>query len=100
MYKVGVKPTYGSGGRFLRDALDLETAMSWAEQFATDEDSTLANRTASWRRRAEKPSEQQRDFAERLGLEFPENITKRDLSDMISIHVASRSLDRAIKART
>lgn len=99
MYKVGVRPTYGTGGRFLREALDLETAMSWAEQFARDEDSTLANRTASWRRKAEKPSEQQRDFAERLGLSFPENVTKRDLSDMISVHVASSRLDKAIKAR-
>lgn len=98
-YKVGVRPTYGNGGRFLRDGLDLETAMSWAEQFAGEEDKTLANRSASWRRKAEKPSEQQRDFAERLGLEFPENVTKRDLSDMISIHVASSRLDRAVKAR-
>lgn len=99
LYKVGVKPNYGSGGRFMRDALDLETSMSWAEQFARDEDASIASRSSSWRRRNEKPSEQQRDFAERLGLEFPENVTKRDLSDMISIHVASRSLDRAIKAR-
>lgn len=99
MYKVGCRPTYGNGGQFLRDALDLETAMSWAEQFAIDEDKTLANRTASWRRKAEKPSEEQRDFADRLGLEFPENITKRDLSDMISIQIASSRLDRAIKAK-
>lgn len=98
-YKVGCRPTYGNGGKFLREALDLETAMSWAEQFAVEEDRTLANRSASWRRRAEKPSVEQKDFAERLGLEFPKNVTKRDLSDMISIHVASARLDRAIKAK-
>jgi superfamily II DNA or RNA helicase len=98
-YKVGVRPSYGNGGKFLREGLDLETAMSWAEQFAVEEDKTLANRSASWRRKAEKPSEQQKDFAERLGLEFPENITKRDLSDIISIHVASSRLDRAIKTK-
>lgn len=98
-YKVGVRPTRGSGGRFMRDALDLDTAMSWAEQFAMDEDKTLANRGASWRRKSEKPTDQQRDFAERLGLEFPENISRRDLSDMISIRIASNMLDHAIKSR-
>lgn len=98
-YKVGIRPTYGNGGQFIREALDLETAMSWAEQFAVQEDKTLANRSASWRRKNEKPSDQQRDYAERLGLTFPENVTKRDLSDMLSIHVASSRLDRSFKSR-
>jgi superfamily II DNA or RNA helicase len=99
MYKVGCRPTYGNGGKFVREQLDLETSMSWAEQFAIEEDKTLANRSASWRRKSESPSPEQRDFAERLGLEFPENISKRDLSDMISISIASARLDRAIKAK-
>jgi superfamily II DNA or RNA helicase len=97
-YKVGVRPTYQNGGQFVRDGLDLETAMSWAEQFATEEDSSIASRSSSWRRRNEKPSEQQLDFArDRLNLIFPTNITKKDLSDLISIAVASSKLDRSIK---
>lgn len=97
-YKVGCRPTYGSGGRFMREALDLEPAMAWAEQFAMSDDPMTANRKASWRRKTEKPSDEQRDFALRLNIQFPENVSKRDLSDMISISIASSRLDRAIKA--
>ncbi len=98
MYKVGVKPSLVSGGVFVRNQLDLETAMSWAEQFAKEDDPSLASRSASWRKRSERASDQQKTFAGNLGLTFPENVTKKDLSDMISIHLASRSLDRAIRA--
>jgi hypothetical protein len=69
--------------------------MSWAEQYATEEDPTLANRRASWRRKNEKPSEAQRGYAETLGIEFEPDVTKRDLSDLMSIHIASRCLDPA-----
>lgn len=95
-YKVGVRPTYKNGGRFLREGLDLEPAMAWAEQCAVEEDSTVASRTSSWRRKRESPSEAQMEFASMtLGLEFPASITKRELSDMISIAVASKKLDKA-----
>lgn len=96
-YKVGVRATYKAGGMYVREGLDLETAMSWAEQFATEEDPSLANRNASWRRRKAVASEPQKDYARGRGLEFPDNISKRDLSDMLSIDVASSKLDKAFK---
>jgi len=96
-YKVGIRPTYKAGGMYVREGLTLELAMSWAEQFATEEDPSLANRSASWRRRAAPASEPQKDYARGRGLEFPDNITKRALSDMLSIDVASSKLDKAFK---
>lgn len=96
-YKVGVRATYKAGGMYVREGLDLETAMSWAEQYATEEDPSLANRNASWRRRKQLASEPQKDYARGRGLQFPDNISKRDLSNMLSIDVASSKLDKAFK---
>jgi superfamily II DNA or RNA helicase len=95
-YVVGLRPTLVDGGRFVSEGpLNLDTAMSWAEQYATEEDASLANRRAAWRTRRAKPSEVQRDFANNLGLLLPDDITKRDLSNLMSIHIASQLLDRA-----
>lgn len=97
-YSIGVRSTMRVGGQYLREKLDLETAMSWAEQMAEDEDATVSTRAASWRKKKGKPSEAQRDYALTLGLVFPDSITKPELSDMMSIHIASRMLDKAFKA--
>lgn len=96
-YSIGVRSTIRAGGRYLREKLDLETAMSWAEQIAEEEDATVSTRAASWRKKKGKPSEAQTNYALTLGLAFPETVTKPELSDMMSIHIASRMLDKAYK---
>jgi len=96
-YKVGVRATYKAGGMYVREGLDLETAMSWAEQFATEEDPSLANRKSAWRRKAALASEPQKDYARGRGLDFPDNVTKRDLSNILSIDVASSKLDKQFR---
>jgi superfamily II DNA or RNA helicase len=98
-YKVGVRSTERAGGRYLREGLDLETAMSWAEQYATEEDKTLANRSSSWRRRAAKPTDVQVDYALTLGIEDPKQYTKTQLSDLMSTRIGTRVLDRAFRNR-
>lgn len=97
-YSIGVRSTIRAGGRYLREKLDLETAMSWAEQIAEEEDATVSTRAASWRTKKGKPSEAQTNYALTLGLVFPETVTKPELSDMMSIHIASRMLDKAYKS--
>lgn len=98
-YKVAVRSPYLTGGRFLHQGLDLETAMSWAEQYATDEDSSLANRYSSWRRKSGNPSLAQIGHAESLGIANPRTYNKRDLSNLISVRVASNALDRVLTRR-
>ncbi len=96
-YNVGVRASRRQGGRFFFENMPLEAAMSWAEQCAEREDSTLANRTSSWRRKREKPTEAQVNYAKTLGIETPEKLSKRELSDAISIQVASNIFDRALR---
>jgi superfamily II DNA or RNA helicase len=98
-YTVGVQPKQGGKAERLYDGLTLEAAMAWAETEATDEDPSLALRAASWRKGNRAPSDGQVSFARGLGIAEPETMTKRDLSDQISIKVASRSLDRRFAPR-
>lgn len=92
-FKIGVRGTFKSGGRYAREGLDLAAAMAWAEQLATDEDSSIATRAASWRKKKGPPSDAQRDYALSLGIAFTEKTTKPELSDLMSIHIASTKLD-------
>lgn len=98
-YHVGVKPMKGRGGGWRHRDIDLETAMEWAEQEATAEDPMTARRKASWRVGRKPPTDGQRGYAARLRLDVPENVTKRELSDMIDVRVVSRMLDKTIKRR-
>jgi superfamily II DNA or RNA helicase len=98
-YSVGVRPTLEVGGRFKHTSVSLDLAMSWAEQYAVAEDSSLANRAASWRRKREVPSEDQLTYARRVGVKVDwSTISKRDLSDLITIEVASMCLDPGIRS--
>lgn len=99
MYKVGIRPTRKTGGKFVLEGLDLEYAMTWAEEIAFAEDSSLTDRQASWRRRNQEPRESQLLYARALRIDIPENISRRDLSDMISVRVASNLLDTAIRGK-
>lgn len=96
LYHVGVKPLRGKGGGWRHRDVDLETAMEWAEQEATAADPMTARRRASWRIGRKPPSQGQLDYAARLRLDIPENVTKRELSDMIDVRVVSRMLDKSL----
>lgn len=99
-YHVGVKPMKGKGGGWRHKDVPLEAAMEWAEQEALNSGGpfSVASRKASWRVGRRPPSEGQLKYAQMVGLKsIPENITKRELSDMINVHVVSRMLDRPLR---
>lgn len=95
-YRVGVCGVYAVGrGEWPYRNLPLELAMSMAEDIADriDPHGTTARRAASWRKRGGAPSMAQTTLATRLGID-PTGMNKAQLSDAISIHYASRLLDR------
>jgi hypothetical protein len=65
-------------------------AMAWGEQVAADM-ATLTRKTASWRKAA--PSQAQLNMAAQLGVVVPDIATKGDVSDAISIVLASQRID-------
>lgn len=92
-WKIGRCGVYSArGGQWLKGELTLEYAMAIAEQQAREVDPTVSQRTATWRKG--KPSEAQTDLAERLGIDDAADMRRGALSDAISIHYASRILDR------
>jgi superfamily II DNA or RNA helicase len=95
-FKIGKCGVYSAkGGEWLMRDLPLELAMSWAEQYAEEEDPMVSSRDASWRRKKQRPSPQQVDLAVRLRLPVTDTTTKNELSDAISVCYASKILDRA-----
>lgn len=98
-FKIGKCGVYSArGGEWLMDGLSLDLAMSWAEQFAEEEDPMVASRNASWRKKKARPSEAQLGHAVRLGIQLADGLSKNELSNQISIHHASAILDRAVAA--
>ena len=87
------------GGTWLHDqqAFPLETAMAWGEQRAAELDelagTKVASKTASWRQGNRAPSEQQISLAAKLRIDV-EGLNKREVSDAISTHYASRMFDK------
>ena len=79
--------------------LTLDMAMSWGEAEAESLSSFSTLRTASWRRRKAPPSEAQLNTAYRLGIDAGD-MSKAELSDAISVAIASRQLDRHVKRMT
>lgn len=83
----------------LRGALSLEMAMAWAETEAEDIDGGLmgtmqiAKRTASWRKKKEPPSLGQVQACRSWGVQVPEGSTKAEVSDLLSVRVASIKFD-------
>lgn len=104
-YRVGIRPTGRPGGRFVRDGVSLDAALSWGEQtadryadaftetFPGERKEFDRSRRASWRRQA--PSRAQLAEAMRIGLTVPIGAepTRGELSDMINIHKISPLLD-------
>jgi superfamily II DNA or RNA helicase len=90
--KIGRCGVYSAkGGQWLRGELSLEYAMAMAEQVAREADPVLSMRDRNWR--TGQPSEAQIGLAERYGIEVGEK-GRGELSDAISVHIASRVLDR------
>jgi len=88
-YDVARCETKGAGGKYLHTGCDLDMAMSWGEQFATEDASVLTRKGARWR--ALEPTQGQINAAARMGL--PTDTTRGELSDALSTVIASRRLD-------
>lgn len=82
--------------RRVESGMMLEYARAWAEELAISEDPSIASRTSSWRTKRAKPSEAQIGFAQKLKIIIRPDMTKDELSDQISIKLASRLLDRKV----
>jgi superfamily II DNA or RNA helicase len=83
--------------------LTLELGMAWAERYAAEVDSdraehgfSVSSRSASWRKGNRPSSPAQRDLAAGLGIDrdLSASLNKRELSDLISIKIATRALKR------
>ena len=97
LYKVGTYKGYSSkGGQWTHQQLPLDMAMSWAEQEANEYDPSVSRREAPWRRKKQPPSDAQKNVAQMYRID-PEGMTRSELSDAISVAVASRILDRNVK---
>jgi len=86
--------------RKIAEGMTLEYAMVWAEGEAEDLEPSIAKRAASWRKRKASPTEPQlrmatnlRDRADKMGIAYPDvdTITKAELSDWISMVIASKA---------
>jgi superfamily II DNA or RNA helicase len=76
---------------------DIDTAMSWAQTLAEEADPSVATKAASWRKHGGKASDAQKGMLKRFygPNEYDEDtIKKSTASDMISIGIASKVLDR------
>lgn len=90
-YNVAAAPAHGSGGRWIREDVDLDMAMSWGEQSAHDA-LTLTRKGAAWRK-GTTLGQAQVNLAARLGIVVRDGMTKGQLSDLISIELAGQRLD-------
>jgi superfamily II DNA or RNA helicase len=98
-YSVAWRNLYSTGGQFLREGLSLDLAMTWAEQFALEEDPKIADRSAPWRRKP--PTAKTLDLAMSIGLyslesPVPSGMKAGELSQEISVHMVSALLDGAL----
>jgi len=74
--------------------MSLELALAWGTQLATERDPLVADRNRDWRKNRRKPTQKQFDTADRLGIRYHPKVRKNELSDMLSVHFASKVLDR------
>jgi superfamily II DNA or RNA helicase len=70
---------------------DLAYAMAWAEGAVTPAEKTTATRERSWR--ARPPSDKLRALAERLHVFIPPGARMGEVSNMVSLVLASRRID-------
>jgi superfamily II DNA or RNA helicase len=107
LYKAGKRPIRGAGGGWIAEDVPFGIAQGWCEQEAlvadaankADGGASLALKNASWRKGRAPASDGQVSMLRRLGVTPRDGITKREASDLISIDLASRVLDKAIAGR-
>lgn len=98
-YSVGLKMK-GQQGTWKFHGLEMEYAMAWGEQLAESLDPMIADKDRAWRRT--KPSQAQLDLAMRMRLAPADELAamrKGALSDLLSVHFASRDLKALDQAR-
>lgn len=104
-YAVGWKATpMGPPAKLLENDLSLEYAMAWAERYAAEEDDSLkgpftfsvSTKSAKWRAGNRPATDAQKAMASSIGIPRREieGLNKRDLSDRISVRVATMALRR------
>lgn len=98
-FDVAEAPRAGKWTR-LHTSMPLEAAMGWAEVEAEDRGESIALRGASWRKRKAPPTEPQCNLARGLGIVLTEGTTKAQLSDLISVALTSRRVDRFVRTDT
>lgn len=99
-WSVGRKMDRQGGEWIVKHVAELATAMSWGEQVAMTQDPTLADKGRTWRRAKASPA--QIDLCVRMKLaSYDELVDMRRgaVSDMLSIHFASRDLKALDKAK-
>jgi superfamily II DNA or RNA helicase len=99
LYKVGRFPTRSRGRRpeWLASGVSFDFGMEMAEELAVAEDPQLAGRSASWRRRRNRPSERALQTAQRAGIDVPQGISASELADLMTVEFASRKFDPALE---
>jgi len=104
-YALGHKTApSGPPAKLLENDLSLEYAMAWAERYAAEADDTyngplgfsISTRSAKWRAGNRPPSDAQKGYARSLGIPHTEveTLNKRELSDRISVRIATLALRR------
>ncbi|HEU4754275.1 MAG TPA: DEAD/DEAH box helicase [Armatimonadota bacterium] len=95
---------HGKRGAITRHTgLDLELAMTWAEDLAVDmgaDTLNLANRKASWRRKRITEYPKMAARAKALGIAVRESMRAGEVSDLISKFEASPRIDAVARALT
>lgn len=81
------------GGRWLANNVTSAEAIELASDAAIEHDNTVASKAAEWR--SGNITLKQESYALQLGI-FPEGMSKSELSDAISVKLASRVLDQLI----
>jgi superfamily II DNA or RNA helicase len=82
------------GGWIAQGVPDLTLGMATGEADITPEEMVLSRKAAQWRKR--KASQQAVEYAARLKMDVPENPRSGEVSDLISIGLASARIDRAM----
>jgi len=81
------------GGMWLATGLTSEEALEQGSEHALAEDPSIAHKGTNWRTSGQAPRPAQIDYARKLGID-PEGMSRGELSDQISIRIASQLLAR------
>ncbi len=99
LFRLGRLASSGGRAKPLEDDLTEDYGMAWAERHAQDEDPTIASKRSSWRRRKldlnlAGRNGKQLAFAQNLKIQYEDGWTVGQLSDAISIKLATKLLPR------